>query len=932
MRQLLPECPSFADWYRAIHDRKPFPWQNRLANQVSNEHRWPRQIGVPTGLGKTACVDIAIWALASQAHLHPMDRTAPTRLWWVVNRRLLVDDTYNHAKTVAQRVAEAPDGPLADIGSRLRCIAGHSDDKDVPLQVIRMRGGVRRGRPSTPAQPAVICSTIPMFGSRILFRGYGTSRSMRPIDAALAYTDALIIIDEAHLATHLQELLAGLADLDSAEVPVLPDGRRSPVVVALTATGNPDVAQFDLGDDDHRHPEIRKRLDASKPVRLQVLEGATTPARVADGMVATVKNLLDRSNPGVVLVFVNSPTMAGLVTKRLRRRPDADVVVATGRIRGYEATAVTEGILAEARSGYVVGRERHLIVVATQTLEVGADIDADYLVTEACGVRALTQRLGRLNRLGTRPHAEGIYIHTPPGKRDLWPVYGHEPAAVLDRLQGHTDRGRVVDLPPGTIAEVLGPPNDRPGRAPVVALGILWEWIKTSTPPPGEAPVNPYFAGIEDPERHVTVAWRSHIPEPGHKLWPRVEGIETVEVPMSDVNKAINDLDSDQWALLGSDLVTVAPMPQAPRPGNTVLIRSDAGLLDRDGHWDPKATGPVLDVSIARSGLPVDTTALKQLYGGTPPDGAEAAAEDSIKALDEDDAEGVEGACRRLCESLHDAPPPMIEDVEEWNSLLDAVRSGIDYRSSQGRVALVEPRNEVPRLPRSHDDVNAGLIRSDEHDERSLTTQPLSLSEHSVHTADWASHIVDAVGIVEPLSRIVEAAARFHDVGKSDPRFQRWLNANQPLHHELLAKSGGHSSEWRKDRVAAGWPRGGRHEELSRRIIWEWLATTNHSFDSNEGDLLQHLIASHHGHGRPFVMPIEDDTDGHSYTYNMDGTTVTVVANLEIADWAQPTRFAGLNARYGLWGLALLETVVRQADHRASDRCTSPSEFVLEDR
>ena len=45
-------------------------------------------------------------------------------------------------------------------------------------------------------------------------------------------------------------------------------------------------------------------------------------------------------------------------------------------------------------------RERHLIVVATQTLEVGADVDAEYLVTEACGVRALTQRLGRLNRLG----------------------------------------------------------------------------------------------------------------------------------------------------------------------------------------------------------------------------------------------------------------------------------------------------------------------------------------------------------------------------------------------------------------------------------------------------------------------------------------------------------------------------------------------------
>ena len=30
-----PPMPSFDDFYRAINDRDPFPWQERLANQVT---------------------------------------------------------------------------------------------------------------------------------------------------------------------------------------------------------------------------------------------------------------------------------------------------------------------------------------------------------------------------------------------------------------------------------------------------------------------------------------------------------------------------------------------------------------------------------------------------------------------------------------------------------------------------------------------------------------------------------------------------------------------------------------------------------------------------------------------------------------------------------------------------------------------------------
>ena len=117
-------------------------------------------------------------------------------------------------------------------------------------------------------------------------------------------------------------------------------------------------------------------------------------------------------------------------------------------------------------------RKRHFIVVATQTLEVGADIDAEYLVTEACGVRALTQRLGRLNRLGQYPHARAIYVHLPPPKAGG--LYGEEPDAVLERLKEARGEDGTVALSPRRVSDVLGPPGDRVSEAPEILPAILW--------------------------------------------------------------------------------------------------------------------------------------------------------------------------------------------------------------------------------------------------------------------------------------------------------------------------------------------------------------------------------------------------------------------------------------------------------------------------
>ncbi|HZU15053.1 MAG TPA: CRISPR-associated endonuclease Cas3'', partial [Candidatus Dormibacteraeota bacterium] len=207
----MADLPDFDAFFRAANEgRQPFPWQRNLAARVA-ERGWPDAIEVPTGLGKTACLDIAVWALA-RAAAGPV-RTAPTRIWYVVNRRLLIDAAHEHARQLADLLAlperlrerwKAAGGEevraLTAVAEALRGLA-LTPLEDGPLHVVRLRGGAELGaRPPDPAHPALILATVPMFASRLLFRGYGSSTSMRPVDAALAGTDSLVLLDEAHLA------------------------------------------------------------------------------------------------------------------------------------------------------------------------------------------------------------------------------------------------------------------------------------------------------------------------------------------------------------------------------------------------------------------------------------------------------------------------------------------------------------------------------------------------------------------------------------------------------------------------------------------------------------------------------------------------------------------------------------------------------------
>lgn len=896
--------PSFDVFYRALHDRAPFPWQARLADRLDAGEGWPTEIGVPTGLGKTACLDIAIWWLASQADRHEGERAAPTRIWWLVNRRLLVDSTTDHARRIAAELAAASgDDPLAAVAARLRSLS--ADPEAAPLEVIRLRGGAAAGRPTDPSHPAVILTTLPMYGSRLLFRGYGSSRSMRPIDAALAGTDSLVLVDEAHLAHHLMALFRPLAACDEAEAEVLATARFRPTVVSLTATGSAvGEARFDLDGADHANLDVRQRLGAAKPLRILELPPKTDVAKPLAEVAASM--LASRGAPASCVVFTNTPAMARSVASAVAKvfRPDElDLVVLTGRQREREAGAARDRILDPARGAPATRpdllRERHLVVVATQTLEVGADVDFEFGVTEACGVRALTQRLGRVNRLGRFAHAAASYVHAEPAPRrsddPAWPVYGTEPAEVLERLRTAAS-GDVVDMSPASVAGVLGPPADDPGRTPAVMPALLWEWVKTTCPPMGEAPVEPYFSGLAEPVRRVSVCWRAHIPAAGEPIWPQVRDSEIVDLPIDELRAA---LDADTAVnRLGPDRATVeAARPDELRPGDTVVFPADRGLLDHHG-WNPEAGGVVADMSLVDHGLPLDPEALARVVHPVP-------RRELADLLANEDPDAARGLLDAVVDALAAADPGALA-ADEWDGLI----ANLDIQRG-----VIAPRGEVPRLVTKRAEVDA---RVDAFDELSAAARTaVELDAHGAGVEARARAVGLQVGIGHALAHTVARSARFHDVGKADPRFQRWLDP-RAASTTLLAKSTTPTNQWEAARIAAGWPTGGRHEELSARLVSAWLDRQSVDIRAAlDEDLLVHLVVSHHGHARPFLLPVDGDA-AQPLTSSLDGVAVTVDADLSRPDWQQPDRFARLNRRYGHWGLALLEAIVRQADHAVS--------------
>lgn len=970
----------FRRFFRSIHGVEPFAWQLALAERVLGGGGWPEAIDVPTGLGKTAAIDVAIVSLAQQADWPPAERTAPTRVFVVVDRRLLVDQAYERAR----RIQAALEGSKDEVVQRVARALQHIGGGGRPLEVVRMRGGVTWSWRwiSSPAQPAVVAGTVDQFGSRLLFRGYGVGERLRPIDAALCGMDSLVILDEAHLSPALVLTLEQARELERrAERSVLP--RRTPLSVLLSATlrdeevAGRDVFRLDLGaeasDVAQRRLHARRRLKLAE-VSVTRREGPQQLARVLSGL---AMGALEAEDPPERIAVVAN-TVATAREAFLRIREDladrVDPYLLVGRCRGFERERL--GLADSIREVFGSAdprprRDRPAVLVATQTIEVGADFDVDYLITEAAPLDALLQRFGRLNRLGLRESADAVCVFVPEFHADT-PVYGAAIVRTWDWLRGRVSAppqrlrstepslagAPVLEIGLDAVSKLVDPTvlagcaAERP-VVPVLVQPYLEAWARTSPSPDPDQPVEPFLHGLDRGMPEVSFAWRASLRS--LDAW-RIElqalpllAEELVEVPLWSARRflrgqglgSLADLEGltepvDEPTASEVRRVVVRRIdgsvewlsdPASLRPGDTVILDPSAG--GHDGWGWTAAPGHVADVAdlIPRSRAAIRLRPQVLAWATGEPAGR------FLAHLDGGEIPLTEVADTLLGQAIDMARARADGDAAArlWADHADKMRTRLRERTAQ----VVRPggdawTQELGLLVIDRSGTLADHQEDDEEGSTSSASSPVALVQHGQRVGELARLFAERMGLPPDLAKAVEMAGRLHDVGKAEHRFQIMLHRGDPYRFEasgtVLAKSGMDPADraaFRRARGLAGVPRNWRHEALSAAVVTRYGAIGDEDLDAS---LVTHLVGAHHGYSRP-LFPVPDH-DGPvrlvlpaelAHLTGREPASDGIEMAFQLLDWRGPRRFVQLCRRYGWWGLALLESIVRLADMAASE-------------
>jgi CRISPR-associated endonuclease/helicase Cas3 len=562
---------DFAAFYQSLHGYAPFPWQVALSQRVV-QGRWPEALNLPTSSGKTAVVDVWLWAHSTGIP------GSPRRLYYVIDRRLLVDAVADYAQGLFDRSG----------------MIGH---------VVRLRGGMGAAEDTWMLNPGgltLVSTTLDQVGSRLLCRAYGASRWAAPVHAGLVGNDALIVIDEAHLVEPFRQTLHRIQRWRSKATLVT----QSPWhVLTMTATpmGNAtDV--LTLSEEDKAHPLLSRRLAANKLARLvngKLTDLAAEAVRLREG------------GAGVVGVVVNTVDTARMVYRELAARGECLLII--GRARPIERDLLASEIMARAGTGTRSKERKPLFVVATQTIEVGLDLDFDAMVSELAPVSALRQRFGRLDRLGELGASHASVVKVTAAK---WPYAKDQLAAAWKWLEARAVKSGKL----GKVADVgIAAQGDAPTE-PVLQSPVLgWPDLKLMFDPAVEIDITPYLHG-EKRSTEAFVAWRTALDELAPDKWAdEVEsapptGLELMPIPLhtlkrwlSGVESSASDLESTlepeefttrkalpmvlRWDGEVAELVKVSSL----RTSDIVVLPASRGGCDRFG-WHPTSKAAVRDL------------------------------------------------------------------------------------------------------------------------------------------------------------------------------------------------------------------------------------------------------------------------------------------------------------------------------------------------
>jgi CRISPR-associated endonuclease/helicase Cas3 len=635
---------------------------------------------------------------------------------------------------------------------------------------------------------------------------------------------------------------------------------------------------------DDTDEELVRRVDAEKRVTVDRIEDWSR-ARGSCAAEAARAVRAARPESGTVGVFVNTVASALDVAARLRdAEPEQVVRIVCGRMRPADlALLQTEhpGLLEQTGDPLVA------FLVSTQSLEVGVDLDLGAIVSELAPASALAQRLGRLNRSGTRRDATFVVLAPrDDAMQDLGPrllpyrmEQMRDALAWLEALGGDGSPRNVSQTPL---------PQDDSVPLPAITSTELATLAMTSVVLAADPQVEFYIADVIEREQdRLQIAARDHLGD----------------LPAETIRRAL--LAAPPRAHELASVPARLPIPyEALR--RSWILRSEAGRLRAHQVSETGADFLDGDVLVIPAGSPVLTERIVGTTGGRRADpmndemGLVVAGEpDRVIRVDGSDTALVAG----LVEG--DRVLGSRRSRNELAGILD--RAGISRAADRLRHHRYLSELSVTWCTTEEEELEAGLLvivetgRDGQEARRTVSSEPVTIDAHNAEVAQRMRDIIASLdGVVAQERDDLLVAASLHDGGKRHPCFQRRMGG--PPDGPALAKPAvGHVPD-----QGDGW----RHEQLSAA----WARA------EGAGSLTQIVIAAHHGAGRP--MFDDDDVAALREWEACPNGVAVALAELFGPYGAFERERDVLQRELGVHRSAFLEALLRCADMQISSEVT----------
>lgn len=531
----------------------PYPYQERLAQEGL-----PELLRAPTGSGKTVAA-VLPWLWRRRFHLDEHVRTT-TPHWLVVALplRTLVDQIETEVARWLQNL-----GLTDDVGLHV-LMGGRTNEA--------------RGWADTPTRDAILVGSIDMLLSRVLNRGYASSRYSWSIDFGMFNNGAQWVFDEVQLmgpALPTSRQLQGLRDAMGTWLPTNSMWMSATIDPTwLETVDAPCVSSvIEIGEED-RQGGLAERTAATVHIE-ELLVDPKKAKSIAEAVLAA------HVAGTRTICMVNTINQARGVHKQLQRLTDIDIVLVHSRFRPRDRANATDRALAAQ-----VPQDGR-IVVTTQAFEAGVDVSSTTLITEAAPWTSIVQRAGRCNRYGEADEARFLwYAPSQPA-----PYSEEAVAQAIESLRQF--EGQDV-----TSEQLAAGSFELRPHHPVWRRRDMLEVFDTTPTISGEdIDVSGYIRDGSDND--VFVGWRVIGDQaPGDDV--ALEHEELCRAPLGDVRAWAKKMGAQpsMWRRDPEAGIWRRLQETEVHPGMTVLAASEAGHYTTTLGWDPAATTPVTETDV----------------------------------------------------------------------------------------------------------------------------------------------------------------------------------------------------------------------------------------------------------------------------------------------------------------------------------------------